>query len=104
VDLAPRLGTVEFQTPGTLAEQVAGDYLDVYLSVEEAEVLADAAESAETPDKRKAAVVKQAVGQIRLLVGQVRDAGRHAETNIHLYTSMRRGLTPGPATIGIHPF
>ena len=35
--------TVEFQTPGMLAEQVAGDYLDVYLSVEEAEALADAA-------------------------------------------------------------
>jgi hypothetical protein len=84
--------TVEFQTPDMLAEQIAGDYLDVYLSVEEAEVLADAAESAETPDKRKAAVVRQAVGQIRLLAGQVREARRRAETNIHPHTSLRRGF------------
>lgn len=84
--------TVEFQTPDMLAEQVAGDHLDVYLSVEEAEALADAAESAETHDKRKAAVVRQAGGQIRLLAGQVREARRHAETNIHPRTSLRRGF------------
>jgi hypothetical protein len=84
--------TVEFQTPGMLAEQVAGDCLDIYLSVEEAEALADAAESAETPDKRKAAVVKQAAGQIRLLAGQVREARRRAETNIDRRAGLRRGF------------
>ncbi len=82
--------TVEFQTPGMLAEQVAGDHLDLYLSVEEAEALADAAESAETPDKRKAAIVKQAAGPIRLLAGQVREARRRAETNTHPRTSLHR--------------
>jgi site-specific recombinase XerD len=49
--------TVEFQTPDMLAEQVADDHLHVYLSVEEAEALAEAAESAETPDQRTAAVI-----------------------------------------------
>jgi hypothetical protein len=72
--------TVEFQTPGTLAEQVARDHLNVYLSVEEAEALADAAESAEISDKRRAAIVRQATEQIRLLAGQVREARRRAET------------------------
>ncbi len=66
--------TVEFQTPEMLAEQVAGDQLDVFLSVEEAEALAEAAESAEVADKRKAAVVRQAAGQLRVLAGQVREA------------------------------
>jgi hypothetical protein len=35
---------VEFQTPRMLAEQLARDHLNVYLSLEEAEALADAAE------------------------------------------------------------
>lgn len=70
---------VEFQTPDMLAEQAADDHLDVYLSVEEAEALADAAEVAELPDKRKAAVVKQAAEQIRLLAGEVREARRRAD-------------------------
>lgn len=82
--------TVEFQTPGMLAEQVACDHLSVYLSVEEAEALADAAESAKISDKRTAAVVKQAAGQIRLLAGQVREARRTAETNIISYNRLRR--------------
>jgi hypothetical protein len=64
----------------------------VYLSVEEAEALANAAESAETPDKRKAAVVRQAAGQIRLLAGQVREARRRAETSVYPRTSLRRGF------------
>ncbi len=70
---------VEFQTPEMLAEQVAGDQMEVYLSVEEAEVLAEAAESAEIRDSRKAAVVKQAVEQIRYLAGAVRESRRRAE-------------------------
>jgi hypothetical protein len=84
--------TVEFQTPDMLAEQVAGDYVDIYLSVEEAEALADAAESAETPDKRTAAIVMQAAGQIRLLADQVREAHRRAETSTRSHTSLRRGF------------
>ena len=50
-----------------LAEQLASDQLNVFLSVEEAEALAGAAESAEVTDKRTAAVVRQAAGQLRLL-------------------------------------
>lgn len=69
-----------------LADQVAGDQLEIYLSVEEAEALAEAAE---TPDKRTAAVVCQAVGQVRLLAGQVRE-GRRADICIHPHTSLRR--------------
>ena len=89
--------TVEFQAPDMLAEQIADDHLHVYLSVEEAETLADAAESAEAPDKRRAAGVKQAVGQIRLLVGQVREARRRADTNIGAHASLRpRFLIPRP--------
>jgi hypothetical protein len=38
---------VEFQTPEMLAEQVGREQIEVYLSVEEAEALVDAAESAE---------------------------------------------------------
>lgn len=82
--------TVEFQTPGMLAEQVAAEQLCVYLSVEEAEALADAAESAEIPDKRKAAVARQAAGQIRLLASQVREARRRAETTADRHASLRR--------------
>ena len=82
--------TVEFQTPGMLAEQVAAEHLDVYLSVEEAEALADTAESAEIPDKRKAALARQAAGQIRLLASQVREARRRAETTVDRHASLRR--------------
>jgi hypothetical protein len=82
---------VEFQTPGMLAEQVAAEQVDVYLSVEEAEALADA-ESAEIPDKRKAAVARHAAGQIRLLASQVREARRRAETNAGRHASLRGGL------------
>jgi hypothetical protein len=84
--------TVEFQTPAMLAEQIADDHLDIYLSVEEAEALAEAAESAEMPDKRKAAVVRQAAGQIHLLVSQVREARHRAEPSIHPHASLRRRL------------
>ena len=83
--------TVEFQTPDMLPEQIADDYLRVFLSVEEAEALVDAAESAEMPDKRRAALVRQATGQIRLLVGQVREARRLAETNMGPHASLRPG-------------
>ena len=75
-------GRVEFQTPDMLAEQVANEHLDVYLSVEEAEALADAAENAEVLDKRKAALVRQATEQIRLLAGQVREAHRSTATQM----------------------
>ena len=47
---------------------------------------------AEIPDKRKAAVVRQAAGHIRLLAGQVREARRRADTNTHPRTSLRRGF------------
>jgi hypothetical protein len=81
---------VEFQMPGMLAEQVAGDQLDVFLSVEEAEALAAAAESVEVADKRKAAVLRQAAGQLRLLAGQVREARRRADTCIDRHAGLRR--------------
>lgn len=54
---------VEFQTPDMVAEQVAAAGLEVYLSVEEAETVADAAETAERLDKRKADVARQAPGR-----------------------------------------
>ena len=82
--------TVEFQTPEVLAEQVEGDHLDIYLTVEEAEALASAAERAEFPDKRNAAIVRQAAGQIRVLAGQIREARRHAKTNVRHQASLRR--------------
>jgi hypothetical protein len=86
--------TVEFQTAGMLAEQVADDHLHVYLSVEEAEALAGAAESAEIHehDKRRAAVIRQAIEQMRLLAGQVREARLRAETNIHPHASLLSGF------------
>ena len=83
---------VEFQTPGMLAEQVASDELNVFLSVEEAEALAGAAESAEVTDKRTAAVVRQAAGQLRLLASQVREARRQAETHVDWYAELKRDL------------
>ena len=83
---------VEFQTPEMMAEQVARDQLNVFLSVEEAEALAGAAESAEVTDKRTAAVVRQAAGQLRLLASQVREARRQAETHIDWYAELKRDL------------
>jgi len=83
---------VEFQTPGMLAEQAASDQLNVFLSVEEAEALAGAAESAELTDKRTAAVVRQAAGQLRLLASQVREARRQAETHVDWYAELKRDL------------
>jgi hypothetical protein len=83
---------VEFQTPGMLAEQVAEDQLNVFLSVEEAEALAGAAESAEVTDKRTAAVVRQAAGQLRLLASQVREARRQAETHVEWHAELKRDL------------
>ena len=84
--------TVEFQTPEMLDEQVARDQLSVYLSVEEAEALAGAAESAEVADKRAAALVKQAAGQLRLLASQVREARRQAETYVDWHSELKRDL------------
>ena len=83
---------VEFQTPGMLAEQVASDQLNLFLSVEEAEALAGAAESAEVTDMRTAAVVRQAAGQLRLLASQVREARRQAETHVDWYAELKRDL------------
>jgi hypothetical protein len=66
----------------------------VYLSLEEAEALADAAESAEISDERSAAVARQASGQIRLLAGQVHEARRRAETEpvVYRHASLRPGF------------
>jgi hypothetical protein len=75
-----------------LGERVAGDQMQLYLSVEEAEALTDAADAAEIPDKRRAAVVSQAAAQIRLLAGQIREARRRAETNVQRSASLRRGF------------
>jgi hypothetical protein len=83
---------VEFQTPQMLTEQVAEDQLNVFLSVEEAGALADAAESAEITDKRTAAVVSQAAGQLRLVASQIREARRQAETHIDWHAELKRDL------------
>jgi hypothetical protein len=83
---------VEFQTPGMLAEQVAGDQLNVFLSVEEAEALAGAAKSAEVTDKQTAALVKQAVGQLQLLASQVREVRRQGETHVDWHAELTRDL------------
>lgn len=83
---------VEFQTAGMLADQVASDQLNVFLSAEEAEALAGAAESAEVRDKRTAAVMRQAAGQLRLLASQVREARRQAETHVDWYAELKRDL------------
>jgi hypothetical protein len=84
-------GTVEFQTADMLAEQVAREHLQLYLSVEEAEALADAAESIQMPDKRKSALIRQATEQIRLLAGRVREAHRCATSDISTPSSLRPG-------------
>ena len=93
-------GAVEFQTPEMLAEQVASDQLNVFLSVEEAEALADAAESAEVTDRRTAAVVRQAAGQLRLLASQVREARRQAETHVDWYAEL--SVTCGVPSGSVH--
>jgi hypothetical protein len=72
--------TVQLETPEMLAEQVAMDKLYVYLSVEEAEALAEAAESAQVDDKRRVALGRQATEQI--WSNQVREARRQATDNI----------------------
>jgi hypothetical protein len=83
---------VEFQTAGMLAEQAAGDQLDAFLSVEEAEALASAAEFAEVADKRTAALVRQAAGQLRMLASRVREARRTAEIHVDWYAGLERDL------------
>ena len=50
------------------------------------------AESAEGTDKRTAAVVRQAAGQLRLLASQVREARRQAETHVDWYAELKRDL------------
>jgi hypothetical protein len=57
------------------------------------EALADAAESAEISDKRRAALARQATAQIRLLAGQVREARRaEPEPHVHRRASLRPGF------------
>ena len=82
--------TVQFETPEMLAEQVAADQLYVYLTVEEAEALAGAAESAEVDDKRTVALVRQATDQIRALVNQVREARRRATDDVERFSCLRK--------------
>jgi hypothetical protein len=84
--------TVQFETPEMLAEQVAAEQLCVYLSVEEAEALAEAAESAHVEDKRRGALVGQATEQIRTLVNQVREARRQAIDNVGQYSRLNTEL------------
>ena len=43
-------------------------------------------------DKRLAAVVRQAAGQLRLLASQVREARRQAETYVDWYMELKRDL------------
>jgi hypothetical protein len=73
-----------------ITEQVGREQIEVYLSVEEADALAEAAESARPDDKRKAALVRQATEQIRLLVGRVREAHRTSTNEINKRSSLRR--------------
>ena len=89
-DTSAGSGTIEREEEPIRERSVAAEQLDVYLSVEEAEAPADAAESAEMPDKRKAAVARLVSGQIRLLASQVRQARRRAETNVDWIACLRR--------------
>lgn len=54
-------------------ESVANESVDLHLSIEEAEALARAANSAELKDRRQRALLDQALDQIALVCRQVRD-------------------------------
>lgn len=73
---------VEFQTPQMFEEAVAEESIDVHLSIEEAEALAQAAQADAIKDKRTKALVEQALDQIAILCRQVRGRVRAGDSFI----------------------
>ena len=75
-----------------LAEQIAGDHLDIYLSVEEAEALARRPSQLKCLTSGENCCRQAGAEQIHLLVSKVREARRRAETSTHPHESLRRRL------------
>jgi hypothetical protein len=65
--------TVEFRTPAMVEELVAGEGIDIYLTVEDAEALARAAKAADIKDRRTKALMEQTLDQIAVVCRDVRD-------------------------------
>lgn len=86
---------VEFQTPQMLEEAVAGQSIDIHLSIEEAEALARTAMSVDIKDKRTKALVGQALDQMAILCRQVRERIRAGDTIVDDWTrSIPRKTVP----------
>ena len=83
---------VEFQTPQMLEDLVAREYVDLHLSIEEAEGPATAACAAPIKDRRTKDVVHQALEQIAYACGSVRARVRGADE----YYDWARGIQPRP--------
>lgn len=77
---------VGFQTQQMLEEAAAEESIDVHLSIEEAEALARAAKAEAIRDKRRRALVEQALDQIAILCRQVRERVRVGDTFIDGWT------------------
>lgn len=77
---------VEFQTPDLFEASVADQYITAHLTVEEAEALARAAKSEVIKDKRRRALVEQALDQFAILCRRVRDRVRAGDTFIDGWT------------------
>jgi hypothetical protein len=83
---------VEFQTPQMLDELVAREYVDLHMTIEEAEALATAACAAPLRDRRTKDVADQALEQIAYACGSVRARVRGADE----YYDWARGIQPRP--------
>jgi hypothetical protein len=77
---------VEFQTEQMFEEAAAEESIDVHLSIEEAEALARAAKAEAIEDKRRRALVDQAIDQIAILCRQVRERVRVGDAFIDGWT------------------
>jgi hypothetical protein len=88
---------VEFQTGEMLEQSVAQEGIDVHLTVEEAEALAQAASSGQSGDRRQKALTEQALDQLALLCRRVRERVRLGDQFIDRWSrSIPRTATSEP--------
>lgn len=82
---------IEFQTPAMYEQLVAGQDIDIHLTVEEAEALARSAKGREQVDARQKALTDQALDQIAHICRQVRDRLEKGDEQVsHQYVRVER--------------
>ena len=83
---------VEVQTPEMFDAAVRAEHIHLVWTIEEAEAVATAACSAPISDRRKKAIVEQALDQLSLLCGDIRETVRGGD----LFYEWRRGIPRRP--------